>query len=134
MGELALQAWYPANPGTQNKMAPYLRKPEVTGPAFSKLYLQSLPKKLGTFSQASMDKIVSWKTHSFLEAPLAGGEERYPVVIFSHGFAGSSAQNTAQMEDLASHGYVVFSISHTHEAVVTLFPDGRTVLYSKNAK
>jgi hypothetical protein len=31
------------------------------------------------------------------------------------------------MEDLAGRGYVVFSISHTHDAGGTVFPDGRIV-------
>lgn len=34
--------------------------------------------------------------------------------------------NTAQAEDLASHGYIVVAINHTHEAFSVQFPDGRT--------
>jgi len=34
------------------------------------------------------------------------------------------------MEELASHGYAVFSIGHTFESLVELFPDGRQIHYS----
>jgi dienelactone hydrolase len=32
-----------------------------------------------------------------------------------------------QMEDLASNGYVIAAIDHTYDALLTMFPDGRTV-------
>ena len=38
---------------------------------------------------------------------------------------GPAELNTAQIEDLASRGYVVVSIDHTHEALVVEFPGGR---------
>lgn len=31
------------------------------------------------------------------------------------------------MEELASHGYAVFSVAHTYEALVATFPGGRTI-------
>ncbi|MEU6151718.1 lipase [Actinosynnema sp. NPDC047251] len=51
----------------------------------------------------------------------------WPVVLFSHGF-GSAKELTATLtDDLASHGYVVVSIAHTHEASMVEFPAGRFV-------
>lgn len=41
----------------------------------------------------------------------------WPVVIFNHGYMSYIGQNAALMEQLASHGYVVFSISHPHDGV-----------------
>ncbi len=35
---------------------------------------------------------------------------------------------TTSMEELASHGYVIASVSHTYETLYTEFPDGRVVL------
>ena len=59
------------------------------------------------------------------DAPLAppdtGG---FPVLIFSHGFSGYVGQNTAMLEDLASHGYLVLSIGHAGDAGAVEFPDG----------
>jgi hypothetical protein len=68
-------------------------------------------------------------------APVATMQAVFPVLIFSHGYApGFSRQNTVQLEALASHGYVVFSISHTHEALVSLFPDGRVIPFSPDQR
>ena len=44
-------------------------------------------------------------------------------VHFSHGWNGFAAQNSAQMVELASHGYVVAALQHTYGAMVTVFPD-----------
>ena len=64
-------------------------------------------------------------SHSYPNAPVARARPRYPVLIFSHGYASSPWQNTVQMEELASHGFIVFSIGHTYESVAIRFPDGR---------
>lgn len=69
------------------------------------------------------------QTHSFSEAALSLEQERYPVLIFSHGDGGNRNQNTFQVEELASHGYIVIGIEYTYNAVATVFPDGRTVDY-----
>lgn len=36
-------------------------------------------------------------------------------------------QDTVLMEELASNGYIVFSISHSYEAAATSFPDGSVI-------
>ncbi|WP_433267093.1 alpha/beta hydrolase family protein [Actinosynnema sp. CS-041913] len=51
----------------------------------------------------------------------------WPVVLFSHGFGSAKELNAGLTDDLASRGYVVASISHTHEAAAVEFPDGRLV-------
>lgn len=49
------------------------------------------------------------------------------MLIFSHGHVGFVEQNLTQMEELASHGYIVCSIAHTYHTIVTVFPDRRVV-------
>jgi predicted dienelactone hydrolase len=67
-------------------------------------------------------------THSRAGAPVAWRRGGWPVVLYSPGVANySRAFGTALTEDLASHGYVVVSIDHTHDAVAVEFPDGRVV-------
>jgi len=66
-------------------------------------------------------------THAIEGVPFARSVLRAPVLIFSHGGGEARETYSAQLEDLASHGYVVAAISHTHEAVLTVFPDGRRV-------
>ncbi len=38
------------------------------------------------------------------------------VLIFNHGYECYPAQNTALLEQLTSHGYIVFSIAHPYDA------------------
>ncbi|MGH7720504.1 MAG: alpha/beta hydrolase family protein, partial [Gemmatimonadaceae bacterium] len=72
------------------------------------------------------------QTNANVDVPLAGAAAPHPVLLFSHGYnQGFPGQNTAQMEELASHGYVVFSIAHPHESIVVAYPDGRVVPVSR---
>ena len=81
----------------------------------------------------SFASLVQAPSHTYAGAPVAERGTRFPVLLFSHGYIpGFLSQNTAQMEELASHGYVVASIGHTHETLVTVFPDGRLVLPSQS--
>lgn len=64
-------------------------------------------------------------SNSIIDAPVS---ERgaYPVTLFSHGAFSFDTQNLSTMEELASHGFIAFTISHTDEALLTIFPDGET--------
>lgn len=44
----------------------------------------------------------------------------------SHGYLGMPSDYTALMEELASHGFALFSISHTGESMALSLPDGST--------
>ncbi|RKH37293.1 alpha/beta hydrolase family protein, partial [Corallococcus llansteffanensis] len=59
--------------------------------------------------------------------PLADGEERFPVLLFSHGYGTATALYSGVAEELASQGYVVVAISHTRGGGPLVFPDGRVV-------
>jgi len=65
-------------------------------------------------------------THSYESAvPIADGP--VPTVIFSHGGFGYLQTNTSLMEHLASHGYLVVSISHPYVAIATIHENGDIV-------
>jgi len=70
------------------------------------------------------------RTHAVENAAFARHLARCPVLIFSHGFGVLSRTYTGQLEDLASHGYVVAAIAHTYETMATVFPDGRAVPFA----
>lgn len=110
--EFPVQVWYPTTADATGPMAPYARADEMS-------FVGTVPALL-----AAQSTLV--KTHAILDAPVAAG--RWPVLVFSHGYSGYIAQNTPQMEELASRGYVVASIGHTGEAAAAAFPDGRVVL------
>ncbi|GGN09792.1 putative dienelactone hydrolase [Actinoplanes campanulatus] len=62
-------------------------------------------------------------THGYVGAPPARGW--HPVILYSPGLGMERTAGTALVEDLVSHGYVVVTIDHTHDANLVEFPDGR---------
>lgn len=102
--ELMVRVWYPARIESGARPAPLM---------------EHMPFP---FSYLSLVR-----THAYLDAPVSDAQASYPVLIFSHGHVGFVEQNLTQLEELASHGYVVCSIAHTYHAIATVFPDGRVI-------
>ena len=122
--EFMAQIWYPAAPDKSNRRASFMPGIQYAAPAIAeKLNLPSFV----------LNHLKYVKANAFWEAPPLVGEEPYPVLIFSHGWEGFKEQNIYQVEELASHGYVVVGINHTHGAIHTLFPDGRQVPTNQDA-
>lgn len=117
--ELMVRVWYPA-------WARFNRTPQPYWPEAHKIAAPILDRfKVPNFG---LDHLALVKTHSYLGLPVADNMDQFPVLIFSHGYGGSEfAHNQTQMEELASHGYIIFSINHTYECWGTVFPDGRVV-------
>jgi predicted dienelactone hydrolase len=118
--ELAVQVWYPSTDAFQGKQ-PLRYIPNRTVSKY-------IAKRLGIPN--IFGKLTQVRTNSYLNARLAAGVDKYPVILFSVGYGGIGAENTIQMEELASHGYVVFSISHTYEDIASIFPDGKIVYFN----
>ena len=113
--ELLVYVWYPATAHTGTP-APYL------DPDQSKLSGMS-----GVFGPAwKMVQAGAIATHTLLNAKLAPTHRPFPVLIFSPGLGGPTAGYTFLLEDLASHGYIVAAVEHTHVTAPVAFPDGRT--------
>lgn len=55
-------------------------------------------------------------------------DEKYPLLVFSHGAYGIKASNTSTYTELASHGYIVVSIDHPYHSFYTRSEDGTNVL------
>lgn len=110
-----IQVWYPASPRADDKAAPWMPNASVYAPAISDLL------KLPHFFLNHLELVT---TPALQDSPLAKSNTPYPVLVFSHGWKGFRAQNTVQMLDLASHGYVVIGMEHTYGAATTVFPDG----------
>ncbi len=122
--ELIVWIWYPAAPdtGTPSTYLDGLRAVEKTlGPAM-------LRKEIGPAYDAIISGSVS--TYSAENAEILAAESPFPVVVFSHGVPVSGVLYTAQLEDLASHGYVVVAIDHPYDAFAVVYPDGRVTPHS----
>ncbi len=57
-------------------------------------------------------------------------EEKFPLVIFSHGAFGFRMSNYSTFAELASNGYVVCSIDHPYHAFLTKQTDGKAITVS----
>jgi hypothetical protein len=68
---------------------------------------------------------VNWqfRTHAREHAPVAPG--RHPVVIYTPPPGKPRFAATSLAQDLASHGYIVVAVDHTHESPVVEFPGRR---------
>jgi predicted dienelactone hydrolase len=115
---ILIRAWYPSDTVTGHRMAPYVDAPGQFGIGIEQSF--GFPAFMVSHFQLT-------KTQSYLNAPLSQAETSFPVLIFSHGYGGLIMQDTVLMEELASNGYIVFSISHSYEAAVTSFPDGSVI-------
>ncbi|MCC7306567.1 MAG: isoform II [Acidobacteria bacterium] len=131
--ELYIRVWYPA----QN--VPADAKPQPIFGKQTKEIAEALTTSL-RLPKGALNFLALVPSHSYPEAPIAA-KGKFPVITFSHGYyQGFAAQNAVQMEELASHGYVVFGIGHTYETILNVFPDGRAVpagkamLYEPNSK
>lgn len=60
----------------------------------------------------------------------AGGDETYPLIVFSHGGLGTEYSNESLYLELASHGYVVCSIGHPYHALWTKDETGHVTFVS----
>jgi len=122
--EIMVQIWYPAAPTEKNQRIPWIPNIESVGPALADWF--GLPS-------FSLDHLIYAYGNTYLYAPVASGNEIFPVLVFSHGWSGFKEQNIYQVEELASHGYVVVGIDHTYGAVLTVFPNGREIPLNNDA-
>jgi len=115
-----VQVWYPAEPFENTTPLPMWIDTEEIGPVMAKGFFLPI---------FFFDHFALIQSHSYLDAPVAiESDITYPVLVFSHGYApGFFAQNMVQMEELASHGYIIFSIGHTYESAMVWNAEGQAI-------
>ncbi len=102
--KLVIWIWYPAAPSAASQYSPYL-------PPGWEASDTVMGAPLGT---------TSLQSHSKDDAPPLLERGPFPLLLFSaSGF--SPLSYAGLIEDLASQGYVVASICHTHDAPITVF-------------
>lgn len=110
--EVVVGIHYPANPGRTAQHVSYA--PGLVEDA------------LGLFLPYPPDVIAdNLLPHAYADVPLPRAPRTFPVVIFLTDVDSSPVYYTTWLEDLASQGYVVVSISHPYSSQFTVFPDGR---------
>lgn len=114
---LLIKVWYPASNVAGIEPRPYFTEAEAKTIGSSLGRLVAGAPFLFRYIKHSM-------TNSYPDAALLENAKDLPVVMYSHGYTAHAGQNTALMEELASHGYVVYSIQHTYDSSDTIFPNG----------
>lgn len=56
------------------------------------------------------------------------GEQKLPLLLFSHGSFGVASSNETMFLELASRGYIVMSLDHPHHSFKTTLSDGKSVM------
>jgi dienelactone hydrolase len=102
---LQVSLWYPADGEKHGPITPsYAFKRTTKGLRLAYL------KKLKPFPDLRVfDNIY---TSAVPDAPISQEQEKYPLVIFSHGYGMEHVEYLAMCEELASHGYIVAGINH----------------------
>jgi hypothetical protein len=114
-----IRVWYPATVTGNPRPVPYVESPSEFGTGVQRSF---------GFPSVVVSHLALIPTHSYRDAPLL--EEisaLFPILIYSHGYGGLDFQNTVLLEELASHGFIIFSINHVYESTVAVFPDGSTI-------
>ncbi|ROT26070.1 hypothetical protein [Micromonospora sp. HM5-17] len=126
--ELMVNIWYPAR--GVGRLAPWMPPGALTyyRPELEEFLSSSPDTPPG---EEPIDEPVSLAgvefpiTHAGQDVPVALSARPYPVVLFSPGAGQNREEGTTLVEELASHGYVVVTISHTYQAPEVEFPGGR---------
>ncbi|MFB4328064.1 alpha/beta hydrolase family protein [Paenibacillus sp. CR_12] len=121
--KLKIQIWYPATLGTGTGKSPYIEHLPVV--------LEGLRQAI-SIPPFLLGQLKYVQSHSEQDAELSMDQDRFPVLLFSHGLTGFRNQNTFQVEELASRGYVVVGIDHPYDAAAVVFPDQTAMLKLEN--
>ncbi|MEN8210088.1 MAG: hypothetical protein ABFR31_00100 [Thermodesulfobacteriota bacterium] len=113
--EFTARVWYPAEPVKGSKVMPYRKHKPATGSL-----IKGPPDII--FSHFKL-----MKSNSHPDAPFVAGTDTYPVIGFSCGFQEDLDAYQLLFEELASNGYLVFSLNQPYESQSVVHPDGRIV-------
>ncbi|MGY0501330.1 alpha/beta hydrolase family protein [Nocardia sp. FBN12] len=113
--EFMASIWYPAADVTRTPVRPWM------SPSLTRIYADSIAQ----IGAASTQRLTLAPSHGHLGAPAEISRGPRPIIVFSPGMGMPRELSTAHVEDLASHGFIVVTLSHTYESVATEFPDGR---------
>ena len=69
------------------------------------------------------------QTNAYAAPPMPPGRTKFPVLIFSPGGQAPVLAYQLQLEELASHGYVVFSLEHGTDSALIIRPDRTMISY-----
>jgi dienelactone hydrolase len=106
---------------------PQYKDPEITGGYKVKTssYTFTDTNRIETFTDTGENRKLTVEFWYPEEA-----EEKYPLIVFSHGAFGVKMSNSSTFMELASNGYIVCSIDHPYHAAGTVDTDGKLTIGS----
>ena len=107
---IAVQMWYPSE-NVSDSLFPYIDH---------KIKMEHIAEQLNVSTKmlSGLEKV---KTNSYFQSPIINKE--FPVILFSHGLGGTKTQNSINIENLVSNGYIVIAVDHSYDALVTVLND-----------
>ncbi|MGD1107867.1 MAG: hypothetical protein ABR865_12550 [Terracidiphilus sp.] len=127
---MMMYVWYPTEPSAIDgkATAPYL-------PGFDLVRSKIGPSDISDmFRPATYEGPRSIPETVVVEgAPIAAGRQKFPLLLFAHGWGNPTFLYTAELEDIVSHGYIVAAIDHPYDTTYTLFPDGDTTFFAQES-
>ena len=115
--ELMVQIWYPAKKSS-SQHAPYIQDISAVMTATAQIH---------GWPNFTLQHIKYVATHATESVPVADDKPNYPVLIYLEGLTGFRQQNTFQVEELVSHGYIVVGLDQPSVAATVVFPDGHQI-------
>lgn len=122
--KIYVKIWYPADQQLKKEVSKYLS-------GYSRKVVLKIYKSKG-INEKIVDAMKEADTHSFPELPVSSEDEKFPVLVFSPGYYfGMAELYSCFMENLASQGYIVCSVSHPYEQPYILWKDGEEMFLRK---
>lgn len=112
---VVVQAWYPTEQDAKGTYSSYLDG------------MDHLPEKIGIIPSFIFDHYDQIETYGVLNAPIYKAQNQWPVILFLTGNGAARAFYTSLATGLASYGYVVLTIDHPYEAMITQLSNGKVV-------
>lgn len=104
-------------------------EPSGNYPVATESYTLTDADRIETYSNKGYNRKI---TMQFWYPDVESENEKYPLVIFSHGAFGFRGSNYSTFMELASNGYVVCSIDHTYQSFFSKQTDGKTVIVNND--
>jgi hypothetical protein len=120
---LQVKIWYPSDVKGNNENL-YLK--DYSGKILWENY------RIFNDDKSFFDTLKTYQTFSYENIPVSEKQKSFPLIIFSPGYYfGLDDFYTSQMESLASNGFVVVSITHPYDQVITNTAEGKVLKIKK---
>jgi len=124
--QLVVHVWYPAEDSSNDETAEYIPHLAAIAAAIGDAGMDA---EFGSARSAIAAGSIRSQAHSNARMKRTG--RPFPTLVFSPGFGESSLTYSAQVEDLASHGYLVIGIEHPFDTYAVLVGGGRVIPFAK---